>query len=73
MQAGDYLEVAEDDYMFGVGLLRITLVEVSGYITCHNAYWQHVRGVEYGWNGATVNADREAWIRVPAQRKPDKK
>ncbi len=73
-QVGQYHEIPEDDYLIGVGVLRIEIVELLGYETHHGAQWRKVRGVEYGWNGEPVDGDREVLLRVPtAKRSPNGK
>ncbi len=75
LKPGDYIEAGEADYMYGAGVLRLQVDATFGFVTCHNAQWQKVRGTEYGWNGGIVDREREALVRisVPAQRKPRKK
>lgn len=68
VKAGEYHEIPEEDYLVGVGLLRIKVVEVDGFERHHGDTWRRVRGIEFGWNGAPIDADREALVRVPRQR-----
>ena len=64
LRIGETIEVPEDNYLIGVGPLRLTIRELLGYETHHGAQWRKVRGVETAWNGTVVDRDREALIRV---------
>ncbi len=74
LKIGQRIDVAENDYKFGVGRLRLRVTELLGELRLDGAVWARVRGFEICWNGTEACQDREALIRVsPSKRSPNGK
>lgn len=61
--------LAEDEYQFGKGKLRLLPAAVLESRTEDGVPWLLLRGVEYHWSGEPLG-ERDAWVRrdkVPAK------
>jgi hypothetical protein len=58
------LQVAEADYRYGVGVLRLRVehVDRAHPVELHGERWYRVSGVELAWNGAELGP-RDALVR----------
>lgn len=63
-EAGQYIEVAEDDYKFGVGMLRLHVSQVLEQVQLDGALWRRLVGFEQRWDGTVSGREREALVRV---------
>ncbi len=63
LEIGSTVEIAEDDYLIGTGVLRLRVTGLGGYESHHGAQWRQVSGVEVCWNGADMGV-RDVLVRV---------
>lgn len=62
-----YLEIAEADYCYGVGTLRLRVVHCTAdLLQLPELEWVRIVGREIRWDGSEADRDREVVVRVSA-------
>jgi hypothetical protein len=67
---GQEIYLAEADYRYGVGPLRMRVTEVLNTVMERDGQWINVRGTIIR-SGGSCGPDRFAYLRVSALRKPN--
>jgi hypothetical protein len=70
VKVGDTIQVAEPDYLYGVGMLKLRITQIFGVSQHTDGAWLNVRGVQLYPNG-NEGGERNAAVRfsVLAQAK----
>jgi hypothetical protein len=69
VRIGDVIEVAEEHYLYGTGVLRMRVTAVRSDPVRHPGLeWIRLRGVEIRWDGSD-GPEREVLVRLKALRK----
>ena len=67
VKPGDVIQVAEDDYFYGLGCLTLRITRVHGLLILADGPWITVDGIPL-WSRDVEGTERYAQIRVAAIR-----
>jgi hypothetical protein len=67
VEPGDVIQVAEDDYFYGLGCLTLRVTRVHGLLVLADGPWVTVDGIPL-WSNGVDGRERYAQIRVAAIR-----